>query len=373
MSGDTILPLPVSPLPLTGMASTASKRSRKAKNKKKAETDALLTAAGTGALAAVAVGPPAAATLSAAQVGQMAPAAGKAYETAGAASAAVAVSTLMAGLVAARGGIKWLKHVVDPEDGVTEDAIAAAMQEETEREEAFMENMRKRLQRDIPDAQTQPFPVDAVDAVLEREQRYMEAHDDAAEARVRAATSRSLLKAISPEGAYWILSPNVAKHTPDAVGPGTLVAADGIQAVAARWYEGDLIEIETESGAVVTVSPNHPMLTAEGWVAARLLDESHHLMRHLDGRFGETGGKDHLDHIPASIEQRYRSLLAVGDLPRMRMPIRPQDFHVAGTDGYVAVVGPARSWREAFRFAFGCQMLDLVLRLGRSTGILEAL
>jgi len=48
-------------------------------------------------------------------------------------------------------------------------------------------------------------------------------------------------------------------------------APSGIRAADARWYEGDLVVVHTAAGHELPVTPNHPVLTPEGWVAAGLL------------------------------------------------------------------------------------------------------
>lgn len=50
--------------------------------------------------------------------------------------------------------------------------------------------------------------------------------------------------------------------------PGTPVLAHGIRNVARRWYDGDVREVRTASGRRVSLTPQHPILTARGWVRA---------------------------------------------------------------------------------------------------------
>jgi hypothetical protein len=203
------------------MASSASKQSRKAKQKARDDTEALLAAAeaGSGNKRDDAA---AAAFFLAAGSGGLIPAASPAnpLASAGAESGRTAtlVTLFLAALVTARGDESWLYDIVRPEfseDEVDDAEIREQAAIEREREADFIRNMRKRLERDLPQALLQPDPVAAVDVILEREQRYMDQHDDAAAARVEAAVKRRLVKRLSSEGAYWILSPYVKKHTPD--------------------------------------------------------------------------------------------------------------------------------------------------------------
>ena len=53
--------------------------------------------------------------------------------------------------------------------------------------------------------------------------------------------------------------------------PGTPVVVNGVRAVARRWYEGQVWEVRTASGRRVSLTPQHPVLTARGWVSAQSL------------------------------------------------------------------------------------------------------
>jgi hypothetical protein len=60
--------------------------------------------------------------------------------------------------------------------------------------------------------------------------------------------------------------------------PGTPVVANGVQAVVRRWYDGQVWELRTASGRRVSLTPQHPVLTARGWVAADSLQLSDQLL-----------------------------------------------------------------------------------------------
>jgi len=54
---------------------------------------------------------------------------------------------------------------------------------------------------------------------------------------------------------------------------GTVVSGPKAVASVTRWYSGELVEIETRSGAVLASTPNHPILTVQGWVPMGLLEQ----------------------------------------------------------------------------------------------------
>lgn len=53
--------------------------------------------------------------------------------------------------------------------------------------------------------------------------------------------------------------------------PGTPVLATGVSQVARRWYDGQVRHLGTASGRRVSLTPQHPVLTARGWVQAQRL------------------------------------------------------------------------------------------------------
>lgn len=59
----------------------------------------------------------------------------------------------------------------------------------------------------------------------------------------------------------------------------TPVSAVGTALVARRHYEGTAVTITTASGATVTLTPQHEVLTGRGWVAAEQVSERDHLFK----------------------------------------------------------------------------------------------
>src|SRR4249919_376125 len=60
--------------------------------------------------------------------------------------------------------------------------------------------------------------------------------------------------------------------------PGAIVSGARAEASTTRWFDGEVIDIYTVGGRSLSVTPNHPILTTDGWVAAGLLDEGSHVI-----------------------------------------------------------------------------------------------
>ena len=128
--------------------------------------------------------------------------------------------------------------------------------------------------------------------------------------------------------------------------PGDMrVLASGVTAATKRWFQGDLVVIRTASGKRLSCTPNHPVLTPGGWVAARLLNVGSDVISSRLGQWvGVVDGND--QHVPPSIEKvagAFGASLGVAPVP---VPLSPEDFHGDGEGSEVAVVWADRLLRD---------------------------
>lgn len=104
----------------------------------------------------------------------------------------------------------------------------------------------------------------------------------------------------------------------------------GIRAADSRWYEGELVVIHTAEGRELSVTPNHPVLTTEGWVAAGALREGDYLVsyRGHDER-PLTGRPDH-ERVEAPIGEVFQTLRQSSEVSSVLVPVTTEDFHGDG-------------------------------------------
>jgi hypothetical protein len=148
---------------------------------------------------------------------------------------------------------------------VSDDTLRGAALLEADREQEFLRRMQQRLRRDIPEALRAEHPQAVLDAVLERERRWMEMHQEAAKARIKGAMRLDAVKTLSPEGGYWRMSPHVKEHTPDCVAMATI-----------GWWPHsvlDRIHPPTHPGCACEVL-THDEAQAEGLMGAAIPDTS---------------------------------------------------------------------------------------------------
>jgi DNA polymerase I-like protein with 3'-5' exonuclease and polymerase domains/uracil-DNA glycosylase len=103
-----------------------------------------------------------------------------------------------------------------------------------------------------------------------------------------------------------------------------------------RYYEGLIVTIETARGHKLTVTPNHPILTQRGWVAAQeldLLDDK--VYSSISERIPAI--EPEIDYVPASAEQVFGTLEGLSRFGRI---VGSQlDFHGDGANREIEVVG----------------------------------
>ena len=81
-------------------------------------------------------------------------------------------------------------------------------------------------------------------------------------------------------------------------------------------YNGDLIEVKTACGVNFTCTPNHPILTPYGWVAAALLHNGDNLVVTFDRNTGSFRRNSNIKHIHSSMKALYNSLHCFGLMSR---------------------------------------------------------
>lgn len=117
----------------------------------------------------------------------------------------------------------------------------------------------------------------------------------------------------------------------------TFVTAENVQAATKRWYEGELVEIETSLGYKLSGTPNHPILTSRGWVALGLLQKGDSI---ICGTFTKKMALSHPDvnYVPAPLSQVYDTIASTGIMERVVGV--DVDFHGDGMDTDVNIVRP---------------------------------
>lgn len=131
-------------------------------------------------------------------------------------------------------------------------------------------------------------------------------------------------------------------------------APSGVRAADSRWYEGELVIIHTAAGNELSVTPNHPVLTPEGWVAAGDLVVGHHVIRHGANVERVDVVRPDDEQVEAPIGDVYDALRHARGVTAVSVPSSAEQFHGDGSDADVEVV-----------------LVDRLLPDGRESGVSE--
>lgn len=110
----------------------------------------------------------------------------------------------------------------------------------------------------------------------------------------------------------------------------------GAHAATRRWYAGEVVVVETAAGYELAVTPNHPVLTDRGWIAAGFLREGDCVVSSVRSD-GVVGGVPDEQHRPARVEECFgaRSVAVA-----VAVPFASEQFHGDRGQGEVDVVSP---------------------------------
>lgn len=115
-------------------------------------------------------------------------------------------------------------------------------------------------------------------------------------------------------------------------------APSGVIAADTRWYEGPLVVIHTAGGDELPVTPNHPVLTPEGWVLAGALKIGQRVLRYRGDVERVALGRPDDEQVPARIGDVFDALRKASSMPAVRVPVAPEQFHGDGIGSDVHVV-----------------------------------
>lgn len=157
---------------------------------------------------------------------------------------------------------------------------------------------------------------------------------------------------------------------PSCLVPDTEVVAPNLVAGSERWFEGTIITLVTANGDELSVTPNHPILTPHGWVAAGLLKEGGNLVRSsLPVELARLLDPDH-QHVPTRVKEITDALKMAPGMITSRVPVTNEDFHGDGIEGDVDVVFPNGCLgTNADPTGEGGPEINLVMRSVRQLGI----
>lgn len=126
-------------------------------------------------------------------------------------------------------------------------------------------------------------------------------------------------------------------HVQCLTGDSLITPRGNITAVSKRRYNGKVLRIETASNRVVTCTPNHPIFTDRGFVAANRLNIGGSVIS--DGiSQGELFSDWKDKNKPTTIKEVVDSFLVSPDMVTKEVPMSAPDFHGDGVGSKVAII-----------------------------------
>jgi len=158
----------------------------------------------------------------------------------------------------------------------------------------------------------------------------------------------------------------IPRH-PNCLPPDSLVTpGGGITGVSKRWYDGDMFVFKTSFGDKFVCTPNHPILTSDGFVPANTLDIGSEVMCNSISERERIVDCNDIDK-PSRIEDIAESFLSNSDVISVPMPLSSKDFHGDGIGSKVAVISSncflGNSFNPSFQQHF--RKFDFVWRIIR--------
>lgn len=126
-------------------------------------------------------------------------------------------------------------------------------------------------------------------------------------------------------------------HVNCLTGDALISSINDVTGYSKRWFDGEIVVIQTAAGRELTSTPNHPILTRSGWIAAGSLDIGGYV---VCDAFSHRRTGIHSDHenMPARIHDVVESLLCSGKMMPVPVPMTASDFHGDGVGSNVAIV-----------------------------------
>jgi len=152
---------------------------------------------------------------------------------------------------------------------------------------------------------------------------------------------------------------------PNCLIEGAVVAAAGVTKHFKRWFGGEVVTLSIAGMDDLTITPNHPVLTDAGWIAAGHLKQGDNLL--FCNRPSEVAAfLDPDDHyVETRIEQIADTLLVAGGMSTYSVPASAEAFHGDGTiDGEVEVVNTTGFLVDDGEALADQRIIDVLLSVG---------
>lgn len=160
------------------------------------------------------------------------------------------------------------------------------------------------------------------------------------------------------DGMTWEIGkgPMPPAHPNCLLGDTVVSTGSPVSNIFKRAYKGPIVYVSTKSGRTLSITPNHQVLTTNGWVASSLLNVGDKLVCAKDSALS-------LKHKEHNVVAKFSDLfsaanVAVNSAAVSTSPTSPEDFHGDGTDGEVEIVLVDRLSWDKVKSGLNKQIID---------------
>jgi SPP1 gp7 family putative phage head morphogenesis protein len=149
--------------------------------------------------------------------------------------------------------------------------------------------------------------------------------------------SRVCLACLALSGTLHATDEIMPSH-PNCFVPDTKVTHADLLGTSSRWYTGEVVTIRVKSGNVITVTPNHPILTSHGWVSAGKITEGSYVISATDSERMHSLVNPNYNHVESTIKDVVDAFEASLGVSSKTVEVSAMNFHGDGVGSEIAVI-----------------------------------
>lgn len=133
--------------------------------------------------------------------------------------------------------------------------------------------------------------------------------------------------------------------------------SNGCRKLWRRWYDGPIFSIETAGGAIQQATPNHPILTRDGWKPINSIKQGDYVLHSVG--YGSLIGENNVDKLVARIDDIFDFMHSTEMLSTTRGS--KFDFHHDGSEMDVDIIDTTRFMPNDIKSIIGDGIRKLLL------------
>lgn len=127
-------------------------------------------------------------------------------------------------------------------------------------------------------------------------------------------------------------------HINCLIGSSRILTGGSISSLSKRVFNGDIIILTTSTGKRLSCTPNHPILSRYGWVAAKILNTGDSVVCNGGSKWKSVINSK-TDNVPPTIQNVSKAFFSSDQVITAKVPSTSKDFHGDSVDGKINIIG----------------------------------